>query len=378
MAADMSSTASPIGVNGSRSTTGLHPIVRGGRPIDLNRQPVIVAWEVTRACAYRCLHCRADAQPRPAPGELNVAEGQALVEDLARFGAGTTLVLTGGDPMLRADLVDLAARAHRLGLGVAITPSATGKVTPPRLAALREAGVKALAISLDGGNAESHDGMRGVRGSHARSLRILRWAHEAGFALQVNSTITRHNVHEIPAMAEQAVAAGARVWSVFFLVPTGRGNTTDLLDAAGHERALRQLVLLRAQLPLHLKTTAAPAVRRVEAQMAEEGLVPSPAPPLPVNDGRGFMFISHDGKVCPSGFLPLPAGNVRNASAVDLYRESPLFVGLRDPARLEGRCGICRWRDVCGGSRSRAYALTGNPFAEEPTCSYDPEMDATC
>lgn len=344
---------------------------------DLDRRPLVVAWEVTRACGYRCLHCRADAQPRPAPGELTEQEGRDLVDDLGRFGR-TTLVLTGGDPMLRADLVQLAARATARGLDVALTPSATGRVTSERLTALRDAGVSTVAISLDGATPASHDGMRGVAGSHRRSLRILERARDLGFSLQVNSTITRHNVHEIPALAEQAVATGARVWSAFFLVPTGRGRTEDMLDADGQERALRRLVGMRGDLPLHLKVTAAPAVRRVEQQMADEGLVPRPTPPLPVNDGRGFMFVSHDGQISPSGFLPLPAGHVRVDSAVDTYRTAPLFRALRDPARLGGHCGACRWRDVCGGSRARAFALTGDPHAGEPTCAHRPDLERTC
>ncbi len=266
-------------------------------------RPVVVAWEVTRACALRCLHCRADAQPHRAPGELDAADGMRLVDDLARFGP-VTLILTGGDPMLRPDLVEIAQRATGRGLRVALTPSATGKVTPARLAALRAAGVEQLAISLDGSGADDHDAMRGVRGSFARSLRILGWAREAGFTIQVNTTVTRHNVHRIPQMAANAVDAGAAMWSVFFLVPTGRGQRADMLDAEGQERALRTLVGMRGQLPLRVKVTAAPAVRRVEQQMAEEGLVPPAPAPWPVNDARGFMFISTTARSAPAGSCP--------------------------------------------------------------------------
>ena len=344
---------------------------------DLDRDPLVVAWEVTRACGYRCRHCRADAQPRPAPGQLDADEGGRLVDDLARF-AGTILVLTGGDPMLRPDLEEVAARAAGRGLRVALTPSATGRVTPARLRALREAGVGQVAVSLDGPDAEAHDAMRGVRGSFRRTMRILAEARDAGFPLQVNTTLTRGGAGAIDAMAERVAAVGAAVWSVFFLVPTGRARRADLLGAHAQERALRRLVRMRAGLPMRLKVTAAPAVRRVESQLADEGLAPRPAPPLPVNDGRGFMFVSHDGRVFPSGFLPLQAGEVRASSAVDLYREAPLFRALRDPARLRGRCGRCRWRAVCGGSRARAFALTGDPLGEEPTCPYQPEEAPAC
>lgn len=372
------------GVSGDRSGTGAGLRSNGGeagvRPgggaPDLARDPVVVAWEVTRACGYRCRHCRADARPRPVPGQLDADEGGRLVDDLARF-RGTILVLTGGDPMLRPDLEDLAARASARGLRVALTPSATARVTPARLAALRAAGVEQVAISLDGPGPAAHDAMRGVRGSFARTMRIAAAAREAGFPLQVNSTLTRAGAGSLEAMAARVADTGAALWSVFFLVPTGRAQRADMLDAAGQERALRRLVRMRADLPMRLKVTAAPAVRRVEAQLAAQGLAPVPAPPLPVNDGRGFMFVSHDGRVFPSGFLPLEAGNVRETSAVDLYREAPLFRALRDETRLGGRCGRCRWRSVCGGSRARAYALTGDPLGEEPTCLYEPEEE-TC
>lgn len=351
--------------------------MRVAAPPDLDRAPIVVAWEVTRACGYRCRHCRADASPRPAPGQLGHDEGIALIDDLARF-QGTILVLTGGDPMLRPDLEDLVAHAAGRGVRVALTPSATTRVTPDRLRALRRAGVGQVAVSLDGPDAATHDAMRGVRGSFARTLRILRHAREAGFPVQVNTTLTAGGLGRLDAMAGRVATIRPALWSVFFLVPTGRGARRDMLGAHAQERALRRLVRIRRRLAMPLKVTAAPAVRRVEAQMADEGLAPPPRPPAPVNDGRGFMFVAHDGSVAPSGFLPLPAGNVRVDSAVDLYRDSPLFRALRDPARLRGRCGSCGWRDVCGGSRARAFALTGDPFAEEPTCAYRPSLGRLC
>lgn len=341
---------------------------------DLDRSPLVVAWEVTRACGYRCRHCRADARPRPLPGQLDHREGLRLIDDLSRF-EGTVLVLTGGDPMLRADLEDLVAHAVRRGLRVALTPSATARVTAGRLRGLRAAGVEQVAVSLDGPDAATHDALRGVRGSFERTTAILQRAREAGFPLQVNTTVTRGGAGGLDRMGRLVAASGAAMWSVFFLVPTGRAARSDVLGAHAQERVLRRLVRMRASLPMRLKVTAAPAVRRVEAAMAAEGLVPPPPRALPVNDGRGFMFVSHDGQVAPSGFLPLSAGDVRSASAVDLYRDAPLFRALRDPARLRGRCGRCEWRDVCGGSRARAFALTGDPLAEEPTCPHRPGRD---
>lgn len=334
---------------------------------DLETQPVVVAWEVTRACQYRCNHCRADAQPHPSPGELDADEALVLVDRLGDF-AGSILVLTGGDPLQRKDLEAIVARATARGLRPALTPSATPRVTAERLGALKSAGLAQVALSLDSATAEGHDAMRGVRGSFRRTLAIMATAREIGFPLQVNSTITRHNVGQLDRMAEIVAQTGAAVWSVFFLVPTGRGQRAYMLDAYQHERALRRLARMWGTTPFRIKATAAPNFRRV---MVQTGHPVGPAAGF-ANDGKGFMFISSTGDVCPSGFLPIVAGNVRSSSPVDIYRDAPLFRALRDPAALGGRCAGCRFRSECGGSRARAYALTGDPFAEDPTCMYDP------
>lgn len=337
-------------------------------PADLDRQPIVVAWETTRACPYRCAHCRADARPLPQPGQLDEGEALDLVDRLEPF-AGSILVLTGGDPLLRPDLEEIVSRARSRGLRVALTPAATPRVTEQRLASLRRAGVGQVALSVDGASAASHDGLRALPGSFDRTLRILGRARGLGFPLQVNTTITRRNVGEIAAMARLVADSGAAVWSVFFLVPTGRGRRSDLLTPHGHERAWRQLARMWGETPFRIKVTAAPPFRRV---LAQSGRAAGPDAGQ-ANDAKGFMFISHDGEVCPSGFLPISAGNVRHDSPVDLYRDSPLFRSLRDPARLRGRCGDCAYATACGGSRARAYALGGDPLGEDPTCIHRPE-----
>lgn len=358
----------------------------------LAHDPVIVAWEVTRACGYRCHHCRADAQPRPMPGQLSHDEAMHLVDRLGGF-SGTTLVLTGGDPLLRPDLVDIARRATDRGLGVALTPSATPRVTPERLSVLAEAGLTSVAISLDGATPDSHDGMRGIPGSFARTLRILDMARGLGLRTQVNTTVTTRSAPELERIAEIVEDAGIGMWSVFFLVPVGRASADLVLDADETERVLHRLADMSERVPYRLKVTEAPSYRRVLAQRRRArvgrgarpgggaartghqaggggGLTP---PPPPVNGGRGFMFISHDGDVSPSGFLPIVAGNVRADSPVDIYRSSDLFTSLRDPSRLTGRCGACEYREACGGSRARAWAMTGDLFGDDPTCAYQPE-----
>lgn len=299
-------------------------------------------------------------------GELDHAEGMALVKALGRF-EGTTLVLTGGDPLLRADLVDIAAAARDYGLRVALTPSATARVTPGRLRDLADAGVERLAISIDGATAEAHDAMRGRRGSFERSMRILQWAREAGMSTQVNTTVTRYSAGDLDRMAERVADLGTDMWSVFFLVPVGRAPTNDMLDADGHEAALHRLAEISEHVPFRLKVTEAPQYRRILMQTGRSNRMP-PA----VNGGRGFMFVSHDGHISPSGFLPLVAGDVRRDDPVEVYRMAPVFRDVRDTDQLQGKCGACEYRSVCGGSRARAYALTGDALAEDPTCAYHP------
>jgi radical SAM protein len=360
--------------------------------VDFDRTPFTLAWEVTRACALACVHCRAEAQPRRDPLELTTDEGRRLIDQVVAIGR-PILVLTGGDPLMRPDIYDLAAYGVGRGLRVALSPSATRRVTRAALRRVKEIGVSMIHISLDGADAAVHDAFRGVRGSFARTEAILRDVVDLGLPLQVGTTVTRHNAETLPAIAERVAAAGAAMWSVFFLVPTGRGRASDMISAAEHERVLRWLHAHSQSAPYRVRTTAAPHFRRVviQALRQEHGAGDGGEPPRweatgagyafragrapaerGVNDGDGFCFISHRGDVCPSGFLQLPAGNVRERSLAEIYREAPLFRALRDRALLTGRCGRCPYRGVCGGSRARAYALTGDYLAEDPACAYRP------
>ena len=360
--------------------------------LDFDRAPFTIAWELTRACAYACLHCRADAQPRRDPLELTTREGEALIDDVAGFGTRPILVLTGGDPLMRRDIFDLAAHATRRGLRVSLTPPATALSTRKRMRQAREAGIRRVAFSVDAADPRVHDRFRGFEGSFARTLRGIENAAAEGLPLQVNTTVCRLNVDELERMVPLLEEWGVVQWSVFFLVPVGRGATLPMLDAAGHERVLGWLHEVSSRAPFDIKATAAPQYRRIVAERARrdaavdgEGDRPPVVagagyrfadglnrPGKGVNDGRGFMFISHRGDVMPSGFLPIAAGNVRRQSAVEIYRDSPLFRRLRDPGQLEGKCGRCEFRAVCGGSRARAYAVTGDVMAADPSCPYEP------
>ena len=347
---------------------------------DFERAPFLVIWEVTRACALACVHCRADAIARRDPRELTTAEGHGLVDQVCAFGSPPPLlVLTGGDPMWRKDLADLVGYAAQSGLTVALTPSGTAMATRERLAELKAAGLSRVAVSLDGPDPETHDAFRRVRGSYANTLKIIEATLELGLPLQINSTVSRGTLATLPAMAARVAEFPLTLWAVFFLVQTGRGANLEQITAQEAEEVLEFLDALAERAPFGIKTTEAPHYRRVQAQRSAEGVARGPAlgrrqlrAPRAVNDGNGFVFVDHVGNVCPSGFLPMARGNVRDGQLVETYREDEVFRRLRDPDALGGRCGRCEFRAVCGGSRSRAFAATGDAFAEDPLCLYEP------
>jgi radical SAM protein len=360
--------------------------------VDFDRSPFTIAWEVTRACAFACRHCRAEAQPRRDPRELTTKEAFRLVDQIRQFG-DPILVVTGGDPMMRRDLYDILSYAVQRGIRTALTPTTTRLVSAKALARVWETGVRRVAISIDGPTAEVHDTFRGFRGSFQIASGIARDIVAAGLSLQINTTVSRYNLRLLKKMPQMVADLGAVQWSLFFLVPTGRARATDMISPQEHERVFHWLYDLSHQAPFDIKSTAAPAYRRVVIQRErEKGHVAAPADEEPptlagagyryqdglnrpakgVNDGRGFCFVSHIGEVFPSGFLPLPAGNVRQRSVVDIYRYSPLFRELRDASKLKGKCGRCEFREICGGSRARAYALSGDYLAEDPSCVYQP------
>lgn len=352
---------------------------------DYTVNPFIVIWEVTRACQLHCLHCRAEAQRHRHPLELTTEEGLRLVDEIADMGQ-PLFVLTGGDPLERPDLLDFIRHGTARGLEVAMTPSATPRVTREALAAAKAAGLKRCALSLDGATAEVHDRFRGTRGSFERTMQALRWLQELGIPIQVNTTVTRRNLADLPVIADLIEPFGPVLWSVFFLIPTGRGRVQDMISAEETEEVLHWLWDEASRRPFGIKTTEAPHYRRVILQNPRQpsaerlarggGSLPGGPRALrarrPVGDGNGFVFISHTGDVYPSGFLPVSAGNIRRTSLATLYREHPVFKALRDPDQLHGRCGVCEFRRVCGGSRARAYALTGDFLAEDPACAYQP------
>jgi len=363
--------------------------------VDFDEAPFLVIWETTQACDLACLHCRAEARTCRDPEELSTLEAMALMNRVRGFGR-PLFVLTGGDPMKRPDLFDLVRHGSRIGLRMAMTPSGTPLMTSRAVNELSEAGLSRLAVSLDGSIPEIHDRFRGVDGSYRWTLGTLEAAREAGLPTQVNTTVTRHNVRDFEALIALMERLGIALWSVFFLVPTGRGRSRDLASPAAFEEVFHRMYDLSRSAPFDIKSTAAPQYRRVvlQRQVEERRAGRRAEAPRPltdgvgfsvadgvgrargVNDGNGFVFVSHTGEIYPSGFLPLSAGNVRRDDIGEIYREHTLFRALRDPDRLKGKCGACEYRKVCGGSRARAYALTGDPLEAEPFCVHVPRRYA--
>jgi len=376
--------------------------------VDFNLNPFVVIWESTRACDLSCVHCRAAAQPRRSQFELTTEEGFKLIDDIALLKP-KVFVITGGDPLKREDTYDFIAYAKKLGLEPSVTPSATPLLTDGAIALMKRRGVARLAISLDASRADLHDEFRRVPGSFDLTIRAIRAAAREGIPVQVNTTVTRRTIDDLPQMVHLLRDLGIVTWSVFFLVPTGRGKQADLVTPEAVEQLFGFLYDTSKRVPFAIRTTEAMHYRRYMLQrMAAEknesienlldpatGLIDASTlflqngarkmplgvqaqtgaisrAPRGVNEGKGFVFISHLGDVFPSGFLPLKAGNVKHQSLGEIYRSSDLFTGLRNSSNLKGKCGVCEFRDLCGGSRARAWAMTGDVYAADPLCTYMP------
>lgn len=360
--------------------------------VDYDTTPFLIIWETTQACDLACRHCRASAQPNHDPRELTTAEGESVLSQAAEMRT-PIFVLSGGDPLKRPDLYHLIRHGADRGLRMATIPAATPLLTEDVVRRLRESGLSQMALSLDFPTAELHDSFRGVPGAFARTMQAIEWAHAHELPLQINTTLCGESAPHLEDMVRLVKGLGIVFWEVFFLVPMGRGASLTGLTAAQCEEIFGILYRAQKDADFLVKITEAPHYRRYVVQQArhEDGRVQHPSSTLPprlmrtegpghsiglapqgVNSGNGFLFISHAGDVYPSGFLPIDAGNVRHRTLASIYRDSDIFRRLRRPAEFEGVCGFCEFNTICGGSRSRAYALTGNPFASDPWCAYRP------
>jgi radical SAM protein len=358
--------------------------------VDFAQAPFLVIWETTQACDLACSHCRASAQPQRHPGELTTAEGEHLLAQVAEMGT-PVFILSGGDPVKRLDLCQLIRFGKQRGLRMGTIPAATAALSEDIVRQFKDAGLDQMALSLDFPTAELHDTFRGVAGAFDKTMAAVEWAHRCELPLQINTTICGRSAPYFEEMVRLVEGLGIVFWEVFFLVPMGRGEALGGLHPDQCESLFEILYRVQKRVPFVLKVTEAPHYRRYVAQHENHEPQRGVGAALPsllqrsegpghtvglarrgVNAGNGFAFVSHTGDVFPSGFLPLAAGNVREQPLAEIYRDSPLFRVLRDPEALLGRCGRCEYRAFCGGSRSRAYALTGNYLATDPWCGYEP------
>jgi heme b synthase len=326
-----------------------------------------------------CVHCRASAQTAPEPDELTTDEVYGLIDQLADLGQ-PIFVISGGEPLMRPDIFDIAAYGTRRGLRVAVSPNGT-LLTAEAVGNLIQAGVKRVSVSIDGSTAARHDAIRGVPGAFEAAMEGLARCREAGLGFQLNTTVMRQTYDDLASVRDLAVRIGAEAWHVFMLVPTGRGKIDDEVSPGEYEAILHEIYGMTKTSPIPIRVTCGPHFMRIVAQNRRRD---RDRPKLVRSKGRldrttrgclagdGYCFVSYRGDVTPCGYLPVVAGNIRQQPFHEIYCDSSLFCSLRDLEGYGGKCGVCEFLRVCGGCRARAYSLTGDYLAEEPYCVYQP------
>jgi AdoMet-dependent heme synthase len=345
-------------------------------------------WELTRACKLSCLHCPVGAQQRRSPLELSTYEAYKTIDQIAQLRPDE-FIITGGDPLERSDIHQLIEYATRRWMRPSLTVSPTPALTGSEISKLRRNGLSRVIFSLDAPTPERHDAVRGLHGQFSATLQAVRWARTAGLATEVNTLVTKHNAGELEVLARFLADLGTVRWNVFFVVPTGGAKTLEVLPAQDVEAVFDRLMRISLDVPFEIRTFEAPHYRRYvllrdlarrqesvdrffESDSPDDLLLQQRATQRATADRDEMLFISHTGEVTISPFLPLTAGNVRYLPLTALHRNGEIFAALRDEANLHGKCGRCEFRVMCGGSRARAYAMTGDVFAADPLCGYEP------
>lgn len=368
------------------TTTAMPQIQMKMAPRDFSRTPMLVYWEMTQACGLACKHCRAEAMPSAHPFELTTNESKAFLDQLLGFGDPLPhVILTGGDPLRRRDIYDLIDYACGIGLEVSITPSATPELTNGAISKLKEHGIQSLGLSLDGSCAAKHDAIRGIPGTFDRTIQAARHAGKIGLPIQVNTLVSEETAADLPAIYELLrTSFPVMRWSLFFLVSVGRGKALNEVSPEEGERIMEWVLDLVPHAPFAVKTTEAPSYRRIAIKKMKAAGMAAPAMKetavyrgFQIRDGHGIVFVSNLGDIYPSGFLPLRCGNVRKDNLVEVYRDSDTFHGLHSPDEFHGKCGLCEYSHICGGSRARAFAYTGDLLGSDPFCPYQPVLQAT-
>jgi heme b synthase len=348
----------------------------------MHHVPRIVAWEITRRCNLFCRHCRASSDLGPYPGELSTEKSLQVIDEIARVSR-PILILTGGDPMLREDIYEIARYATDKGLRVVMAPCGT-LLSERNVKRIKDAGIRRISLSIDGANEKTHDSFRRVKGSFAEILDGIKWAKKGGLEFQVNTTITKLNLHELPEILNLAVNLGAVAFHPFLLVPTGRGRELAEFELSPreYEETLNWFYEQRERFPIQLKPTCAPHYFRILIQRSHgegkrfySGGYGMDALTKGCIGGQSFCFISYRGEVQICGFLNIKCGELMQESFSHIWENSPIFKDIRNIDGYRGRCGYCEYRKFCGGCRARAYEYTGDYLAEEPFCLYEPKRE---
>jgi heme b synthase len=341
--------------------------------------PRVIAWEITKQCNLACSHCRASATAEAAPGELSTAEGLKLLKGLKAVGS-PTVILTGGEPLLREDVFELARAGKNLGLPVALATN--GSLVNDEIAEkISKSGIRRCSVSIDGVTSETHDRIRGTQGSFSAAIRAASILRKHAVPFQVNTSVTRANEGELQTMLGLVEALGAEAWHIFMVVPMGRavGMSDHLVNSARYNEILQWLAVKASAVNIEIKPTCAPQYYRIIRQNAasENGAPAKGHMPMTRGclAGQGFAFISSTGNVQPCGYFPVVAGSIRKHTFGRIWRGSALFQQLRDPAKYRGRCGRCEFFDVCGGCRARALAVSGHFLDDDCYCAYTPRAD---
>lgn len=361
-----------------KSHPGVHPIPKknadGSPPLRL------IAWEITRSCNLACKHCRAEAHPEPYPGELSTEEAKALIDTFPETG-NPIIIFTGGEPLLRHDVFELVEYAKGKDLRCVMAPNGT-LLTAENSVRLKQVGIERCSISIDAPTAEHHDEFRGEKGAFDKAMQGIQYLKDAGIEFQLNTTVTRNNLHMFKDIFHLARDLGAAAWHIFLLVPTGRASElgAEVISAEEYEEVLNWFYDFQKTTDMQLKATCAPHYHRILRQRAKEEGIPVNFENFGLDavsrgclGGVGFCFISHTGQVQPCGYLELDCGNVRETPFPKIWSSSQQFLNLRNPEVYEGKCGYCEYEKVCGGCRARAATMEGGYLKQEPLCSYTPK-----
>ncbi len=362
--------------------------------MNFENKPVLVFWETTRACSLACVHCRASAITEPLPGELDREQGFDLIDQVTTFGKPyPTMIFTGGDPLHRKDIFELLQHSKEKGVGFSLSPAVTDGLDREMLSKIKSLGTISISISLDGAYAETHDSIRGISGTFHKTIEVLKQSKEVGLSAQVNTTVMKRNFRELPKIFHLIKGLGVKVWEVFFLVKVGRGNAVEDLTPEENE-GVCNFLYDASRSGMVVRSVEAPFIRRVAKQRSEganhlrtneiyqslsqelsalegmpEGNAISTLRPSGTLDGDGIVFVGYDGSIHPGGLVPVNLGNVKSENLSEIYRNNELLREIRQ-RKFSGNCGLCDYREICGGSRARAYSYHGDPLASDPACIY--------